>query len=181
MLVPLRLGRVLGFRGTLGEMTVRVASGDATRWVGLKNVLLADPADPGGARKYQVERARGYRDRLVLKLRGVDDAGTAGALRGRWILAPGEEVPELPSGVHFVERIVGLRVIDERGASLGKVADVEATGGTDLLVLEGNDGEEILVPLASEFVASIDTTEGLVRVRLPEGLVDLNRKGGGRS
>jgi len=68
-------------------------------------------------------------------------------------------------------------VVDERGADLGTVLDVEATGGTDLLVVKGNDGEEILVPLASEFVAAIDPADGLVRVTLPEGLLELNRRG----
>jgi len=178
---PLPLGRVLGFRGNAGEMTVRVASGEATRWVGLKNVLLSGTDGSKEPRRYEVERARGYRDRLVLKLRGVDDAGAAEALKGWIALVPAEEVPELPAGVHFVERIVGLRVIDERGVTLGKVADVSATGGTDLLVVEGEDGGEILVPLAAEFVSSVDAAGGCVRVRLPKDLRDLNRGPGERA
>ncbi len=162
-------------------MTVRVSSGVADRWVGLENVLVADPAEAAETRRYQVERARGYRDRLVLKLRGVDDATAADALRGRWIVAPADEVPELPPGEHFVARVVGLRVVDERGAILGTVRDVQATGGTDLLVVEASDGEEILVPLASEFVLAIDRSEGTVRVTLPEELFALNRREGRKS
>ncbi|HKB17133.1 MAG TPA: hypothetical protein VKF62_13790, partial [Planctomycetota bacterium] len=130
---PLPLGRVAGHRGAGGEITVRVASGEALRWVHLRRVLLdGDPFD--------VEETRAYGDRLVLKLRGVDGAGAAAALRGRQVAAPPEEVPILPEGRYWVSRLLGARVADETRGDLGTVEDVVETGGTDLLLVREASG-----------------------------------------
>jgi 16S rRNA processing protein RimM len=171
---PLPVGRVSGFRGLAGELTVKVASGEAGRWTGLTAVLVGEPvrgdADGAAPRHYDVEGTRAYRDRLVLKLKGVDDPTRADALKGLWVFAPAEQVPELPRGVYWVERLVGLDVVDERGAPLGKVEDVMPTGGTDLLVVRHPGGGELLVPLAESIVLEIGSPAGPVVVRLPEGL-----------
>ncbi|MBZ5640375.1 MAG: ribosome maturation factor RimM [Acidobacteriia bacterium] len=178
---PLPVGRVSGFRGLGGELTVRVASGDAGRWRALTAVLVGDPAefDRGEPARFEVERSRAYRDRLVLKLKGVDDPSRADSLKGRWILAPAEQVPVLPKGVYWVERLMALEVIDERGESLGRVEDVIPTGGVDLLVVRDPGGGEILVPLADSIVLEIDEPAGRVRVSLPEGLVPGKPRGEG--
>lgn len=153
-------------------MTVRVLSGRADRWTGLKTVLLAGrsdvPEDHGQERV--LESCRAYRDRLVLKLAGVDDAGAADGLKGIWILAPAGEIPVLPEGEYYQERLIGLAVEDEVCGPLGTVEDVVETGGVDLLLIRDQVGGEILVPLAREIVAEVCEAEGKIRVRLPEGL-----------
>jgi 16S rRNA processing protein RimM len=171
---PLPVGRVSGFRGPAGELTVKVASGEAGRWTGLTAVLVGEPdgedANGGERVRFEVERSRAYRDRLVLKLKGVDDPTRADSLKGRWVFAPSEQIPALPPGVYWVERLVGLDVVDERGEPLGKIEDVIATGGADLLVVRGPRGAELLVPLAESIVLEIGEPAGPVVVRLPEGL-----------
>jgi ribosomal 30S subunit maturation factor RimM len=88
---------VAGHRGGAGELTVRVVSGAAGRWSSLGKVRIAPRGEPGG-RTFEVERSRSYRDRLVLKLREVDDANAAEALRGLWVWADADEVPPTPEG-----------------------------------------------------------------------------------
>jgi 16S rRNA processing protein RimM len=170
---PFVFGRVSGFRGNKGEFTVRVVSGDAARWTHVRRVFLQGP---GGAtvRPGEVESARAYNDRLVLKIRGVDEAGAAEALKGFEVCASPDDVPGLPDGMHWIARLVGTQVRDGRGAALGRVADVIETGGTDLLSVVGDDGAEILIPLAEGIVTGIDESAGVVTVTLPEGLRELN-------
>ena len=104
----------------------------------------------------------------------MDDPTAADALRGAIVAAPEGQVPALTEGVHYVARLVGLEVRDEEGRRLGVVRDVLPTGGTDVLEVEEEDGKELLVPLAQEFVLEVSEEEGFLRVRLPEGL----REGG---
>jgi 16S rRNA processing protein RimM len=178
---PLPVGRVTGFRGTQGEVTVRVISGNAERWTHLRRALLRGPGDAGAAGSpREVVSARAYRDRLVLKFRGIDDPGAAEALRGLEIAAVAEDVPALPSGVYWIERLIGALVEDSAGRALGRVEDVIETGGADLLIVRDSSGREILVPLAEEIVTQIDPRAGTIRVRLPEGLEDVNAEGSGR-
>jgi len=175
---PLVLGRVSGFRGNHGEVTVKVVSGDAARWAHLSRVALggSGPGAESGIRR--VESARAYRGRLVLKLAGVDDASGAAALRGRDVLALAEDVPRLPKGVYWVERLMGARVKDAALGDIGRVTDVVETGGIDLLVVKDDGGVETMVPLSKEFVTEIDEASGTILLALPEGLRGLNAESG---
>ena len=172
------LGRVSGFRGDHGEITVKVVSGDAARWEHLSRVVLQGSGVGVAAGPRKVESARAYRDRLVLKLAGVDDANVAAALRGCEVLASAEDVPRLPQGVYWVERLVGARVTDAASGDIGRVVDVIVAGGSDLLLIKNDDGVETLVPLVKEFVTEIDEESGTIRLTLPEGLLGLNDPGG---
>ena len=120
--------------------------------------------------------ARAYRDRLVLKLEGVDDPNAAEALRGRWLMARRDAVPELPEDRYYVADLVGLDVHDEDGGRVGSVVEVIETAGTDVLVVEDADGHEVLVPMAGEIVTEIRIEEQRIDVRLPDGLRELNRR-----
>jgi 16S rRNA processing protein RimM len=155
-------------------LTVRVASGRAARWTQGTRFVLEARGEPPAV--YAVEAARAYGGNLVLKLAGVDDPGAAEALRGADVRVPEDEVPPLGPGEHWVARLCGLPVEDEAAGFLGRVEDVEETGGVDLLRVVGPAGE-MHIPLAGTIVTSIGE-EG-IRVRLPEGLLDLNREGGG--
>lgn len=169
----IRFGRVGGFRGNKGAVTVRVVSGEAARWVRIRSVRVSGGAD------LEVESAMAYGDRLVLKFRGIDDPSAADALRGVWLEAPPGEVPPLPKGTYFVERLIGLEAVDESRGRLGIVEDVLETGGVELLQIRETGGAEILVPFAEEIVTEVDVASGVVRLRAPEGLLDLNGKTGG--
>ena len=175
---PLVIGRVSGFRGMNGEITVKVISGDAGRWVHLSRVVVNEARSGAGSTLRRVEAARAYRDRLVLKMEGVDDASTAARLRGCEVAAPCGELPRLPQGVHWVEHLVGAQVEDVASGDLGRVVDVIATGGVDLLLVKDALGVETLVPLVGEIVTKIDESSGTIRVALPDGLRGLNAPGG---
>ena len=166
------LGRVSGFRGNNGEITVKVVSGEAARWVHLNHVVLHGAGTGAGPRK--VESARAYRDRLVLKLAGVNDASGAAALRGSDVLAPAADVPRLPKDVYWVERLVGALVTDEVLGDIGRVVDVIDAGGRDLLLVKDAQGVETLIPMVRQFVTGIDESAGTIRLALPQGLRGLN-------
>jgi len=169
---PLAIGRITGFRGNGGEVTLRVASGRAERWVHLRRAIVDVSPRP-------IESARAYRDRLVLKFAGVDDANQADALTGRVVSVLAEDVPPLPEGEYWASRLIGARVYDSGGAELGVVADVLETGGTGLLEVRDDAGRETLIPLAREIVVAVDEEARRIEVALPAGLRELNDGGGG--
>ena len=170
----LAFGRVSGFRGSDGEITVKVVSGEAARWVRLSRVVLRRSKAGVEETPRVVESARAYRDRLVLKLGGVNDANDAAALRGSDVLAPAEDVPRLPKDMYWVQRLVGARATDAVLGELGRVTDVIEAGGGDLLLVEDDRGVETLIPMVKEFVTEIDESAKTIRLALPEGLRGLN-------
>jgi 16S rRNA processing protein RimM len=123
-------------------------------------------------RSYEVERARPHRSGGLVKLRGVDDADSAGRLVGGVLTIPASRLPALDSGTYYHFQLVGLSVRDESGAALGEIADIVSTGGADLLVVRSGEREH-LIPAAGGIVRSVDLAAGVVVVRPPEGLLDL--------
>ncbi len=55
---------------------------------------------------------------------------------------------------------------------MGVVSGVEDYGGPPLLKVEAADGREILVPFARAICREIDVAAKIIRVELPEGLLD---------
>lgn len=164
-----------GRRGTAGEFTARVASGEAQRWTGLTRVKVR--FGNGEAEEHDVESARAYRDRLVLKLVGVDDVEHAERFRGADLTVDLGDAPALPDGEYWLDDLLGRAVIDENDDVLGTVEDIAETGGGEVLVVRGRrrDGDEILIPLVRVFVEGIEEDTGRLRVRIPDDLRDLNR------
>lgn len=172
----LPLGRVVGHRGLGGELTVRLFKGDAEHWTGLARIWIGD-SDGAEGDVYEIEASRAYRDRLVVKLSGIDDATRAAGLKGKRARAFAGDAPELPEGVFYSASLVGMDVLDEQGERIGSVSDVVPTGGADILVVQrpGESGPEVMIPLAREIVLEVDEAEGKMTVRLPDGLLDLNK------
>lgn len=168
----LPMGRVHGHRGRSGELTVRVASGEAARWSDVTEVWLRR-AD-GEAERFDVEREKAYRDRWVLKLKGIDDGNAAAAWRGASVAVAFDHAPELDEFEHWHATLVGMEVF-AADTSIGTVRDVQPTRGADLLVVQANDGGELLIPLHRDIVVDVDEQAKRLRIDPPAGLLDLNR------
>lgn len=164
-----------GRRGTAGEFTARVPSGDAARWTEVTRLRVR--FENGESEEYGVESARAYRDRLVVKLDGVDDVEGAERFRGADLCIDFADAPELPEGTYWLDDLLGRTVVDESDEVLGTVDDIAETGGGQVLVVggRGGDGDEILIPLVRVFVKGIEEDTGRLRVRIPDDLRDLNR------
>jgi 16S rRNA processing protein RimM len=181
----IHLGRIAGHRGRGGEFTVRGCR-DAGSWIEVRRVWIGRPAE---GRFHEVEGCRAYRDRLVLKLKGIDDGDAAARLKGRGVYVAREDAPELPEGVHYIDELVGMLVVDESGRELGRVEDVIETGGADVLRVGGaaedpqpgkkDDTGELMIPIARAYVRSIDRVGRRIEVSVPRELLELNRSGKG--
>ena len=108
-----------------------------------------------------VERATRHRDGWVVAFAGVADRNQAESLRGLVLRAEPVDDPE----ALWVHELIGSAVIDQDGAELGVVREIEANPASDLLVLDSG----VLIP--SVFIVSFEG--GRVAVEVPEGLLDL--------
>ena len=121
-----------------------------------------------GGLSYAVESAKEHKHLLIVKLRGVDDVNAAMLFKGKIAFFDREEAP-LPEGRYFIQDLLGLSVIDdESGARLGKLADVLMMPAGQVYVVRGE--KEYMIPAVPEFVREIDMKEGVIRVRLIEGM-----------
>jgi len=114
----------------------------------------------------------------------VDDAKK---LVGFEVRIPLAERAKLPDGSYYISDLVGCEVVENTGAKVGVVRDVEINGenvlGTPLLVVALDDARvgtakenEILIPLAQDICVKVDLVARRIEAILPEGLLDVNGK-----
>jgi 16S rRNA processing protein RimM len=115
-----------------------------------------------------VREARPHKNRLHVLLEGVEAREGAEALRGAEFMIERTELPEPEEGSWYWCDLIGLSVYDGR-TYIGRVENLFATGGNDVLVVSDGANER-LVPAVDSIVRLIDPENRLMRVELPEGL-----------
>ena len=107
-----------------------------------------------------------------LRVRGVDSATAAQALRDEYVYVRAADAQPPPDGCHYWHRVIGLEVVTTEGHRLGEVEEILQTGANDVYVVRTPDGGEVLVPAIDEIITAIDTSAGTITVELMPGLID---------
>ena len=166
------LARISKPRGNRGEVAAQDLCEDLDRFAEGTEVTLRDPA--GRFKTAKIENAWDHQGRLILKFEGVDSISAAEELRGSEILIPYEELGPPPEGEYYYVDLVGCVVRDaDTDREIGVVEGIQEPGGP--LVLEVRRGDrEILIPFIREICVEVEPDEKSIRVRMPEGLEELN-------
>lgn len=157
------VGRVLGSHGVYGEVRAQVLTEIPHRF------------DPGETLYLQGESfriqssSRSTGDTVILKLEGINGPAAARKLTGQELFAPPEGSPDLPDGEYFHYQLIGMQVFTEAGEDLGQIMEIIITGSNDVYVVSGPNGQ-VLLPAISQVILGVDTEQGVMRVRLMEGL-----------
>ena len=149
---------------------VELDSSDPQREKKLVEVLLVKG---GESRLFRVENAWRHDGRPVLKLEGMASISDAEAWAGAELRVADDAVARPAEGEYSHADLVGCEVIDAGVGRVGMVEGVEAYGGPALLMVRTQDGREVLIPFARSISKEIDVVAKIIRVELPQGLLDL--------
>lgn len=71
-------------------------------------------------------------------------------------------------------QIVGFTIVDaQTGKSIGTVKDIDDSTINVLLVIEGEDQQQMLIPANEDLIEGIDLQRQTITMRLPDGLLTL--------
>ena len=104
---------------------------------------------------------------MIARLEGVDDVNAAMRLKGKTVSVRREDA-RLPKGAFFLQDILGARVAEEDGREIGTLVDILETPASNVYVVRGE--KEHLIPAVPEFVRETDVENGVITVRLIEGM-----------
>jgi 16S rRNA processing protein RimM len=123
-------------------------------------------------RPFTLRSARLQGDMAYLELEGIADRDAAEGLRGADVMVPADEAIALPKGQFYWHQVIGLRVEDvSTGETLGTVAEILETGANHVYVVRGGRRGEVLIPVITDVVKSIDPAAGVILVEPLPGLL----------
>jgi 16S rRNA processing protein RimM len=125
-------------------------------------------------REVEVESLWPHKEWLVLKFTGIESISDAESLVGVELQLPSSERAELDPGWTYLSDLVGCNVFDQ-DREIGPIEDVTfGAGEAPLLVVKSGTKLPYEIPFAEEFLVEVDLKRKQIRMRLPEGLLDVN-------
>jgi len=178
------LARVLKTQGRHGEVAVEVHSDVPDRFAEGMRLLALD--DAGRRRELKVEELWPHKGDLVLKFAGIDSISDAETLLRCELQVPRAERAELEAGWTYISDLTGCTVFDG-DREIGRIQGVEfGAGEVPLLIVsrgpqDGSPrktgGKQVApyeIPFAEAYLVRVDPAAKQVRMRLPEGMLEIN-------
>ena len=153
-------GEIVNTHGVRGEVKILPWVDDADFLKRFKTLYVND-------KPVKVESSRVHKGCLIAKLGGIDDVNAAMILKGKTVKFDRADA-KLPKGHFFLADIMGAQVVSTEGEELGKLVDVLDLPAHRVYVVKG--AREILIPAIEEFIMSTDVENGIITVRLIEGM-----------
>jgi len=165
------LARVVKTQGRHGEVAAEVHTDVPDRFApGMKLLALGNS---GERRELEVEEVWPHKGLLVLKFAGIDSISDAEALIRAELQVPRHERAELEQGWTYVSDLVGCTLFDQ-GRDVGVIEDVEFGAGEAPLLIVAGAGKKFDVPFAEAYLEGVDIAQRQVRMRLPDGVLEIN-------
>ena len=185
------LAHVLRPQGRKGELLAELLTDFPERFDEKRRVFLASPNFAGEEAQARAIEVVSFwlpvgknEGRIVLQFAGIDSITAAEGIAGLDVIIPYEERLPLDDESEYISDLIGCTVYDGSNV-VGVIDDVQFPSTPDgarrlaeaapLLAVLSPDGAEILIPFAKAFLVGIDVKERRVDMKLPEGLIEVNR------
>jgi 16S rRNA processing protein RimM len=165
---------VVKTQGRRGEVAAEILSDVPDRFAAGMKLLALPRESNAGRRELEVEELWPHKGLQVLKLAGVDSISEAETLVGSELQVPRSQRSELQAGWNYVSDLVGSAVLD-RGREIGRIEDIQfGAGEAPLLIVRDAGGRLLEIPFAEAYLDSVDVERKQVRMKLPDGLLEVN-------
>lgn len=164
----LQVGVISSTHGIRGEVKVFPTTDDVKRFKKLKQVIL----DTGREQlPLEVEGVKFFKQFVILKFKGIDNINDIEKYKGKSLLVDREHAVKLRKDEYFIADMIGMDVFTEDEAFFGVLKDVLETGANDVYIVEGKDGQEVLIPAIKQCILNVDVEKKKMVIHLLEGLV----------
>ncbi len=173
------LAVVIKTQGRRGEVAVELHSDVPDRL--RQDMRLWALQKDGQRRKVTVEDLWPHKSFLVIKFQDIETISDAQSLVGAELQLPRSERAELEPGWTYLSDLIGCTVFDGQ-REIGEIEDVQfGAGEAPLLVVRNREQAAGLpneIPFAEAYLEKLDLERKQVRMKLPEGLLEVNESSG---
>lgn len=165
------IARIVKARGIRGEVACDVETDFPERFGQLERVTVWMPND--SRLSLAVEAHWFHKGRVILKFAGYDTMTAAEQLVGGRLVISEADALELEEDEFYQYDLIGATVVTRDGHMIGRVVRLLETGSAVLLVVEGDDQREVLIPFVDEICTEVDVDARRIIINPPDGLLEL--------
>lgn len=158
------VGRIAGVFGIQGELKCDPTS--AGRTLFSRGATFRVARKDGASADETIAAVREHKNRLLIRLQGVDSANAAELYTGATFYADAERIV-LEPGEYLDRDLAGCELFALDGTPIGIVSGVEHYPSSDMLIVRGK-----MIPMIKEFIKKIDIDAKRIDADLPLGLLD---------
>ncbi len=163
----IEIGKIVNVHGLRGEVKI-VPWLDFPEMFEVFDTVYTDE----GNNKLTVKTVKYQKSNIIAGFDQVIDADGAQLLKNKTLYVPRELFDDLPDGTYLIADIIGLKVVDAT-VEYGVITDVIQTGSNDVYVVERVGDKPLLIPALKDVILDTDLDNGVITVKLPEGLLDI--------
>ena len=164
-----KIGFVLKPHGLKGSVTVSWDDDAPADLQSLTSVFLDINGD---LVPYFIESISPRGSKAFVKLEDVDSIEDAEIISKKSVYLAKDERPKSVRGEFYDDEVNGFQVVDDNLGALGTVSGVMNAGPNRLLVIDHGD-REVLIPVNSPFIKSLNKSKKTFTVNLPDGFLDI--------
>lgn len=152
----LKVGKIVNTHGLKGEVKVMALTDDPRRFDDLEYILI-------DGKKVDIEGCKYQKDRIIVKLEGVNKVEEAEKLKNKFMEIPREFAVELEEDCYFLADLRECTVFDTNGEEIGEVYDVIQTKNNDVYWIR--KPKEVLIPALKDIVIDINIDDRKIIIR----------------
>lgn len=164
-----QVGHITKTHGVNGELVLYLDVDNAAEYAGLESVLLEVK---GQLVPYFIESIAIVKaSRAIVAFEDIDTIEQAERLINCGAFLPLDNLEPITDETRFYfHEIVGYQIVDAEAGPLGTVRGVYAMNAQDLIAMDYED-KEVLIPINSDIVRTVDRANQKLNVVLPDGLL----------
>ncbi|ADH99230.1 ribosome maturation factor RimM [Salisediminibacterium selenitireducens] len=169
----LNVGKIVNTHGIHGEVRV-ISRTDfkEERYAKGRELFLYNP-EKDHRTSVTVVSWRQHKQFDLLTFEGYTNVNDVEGFRDHLLQVDGDDLDDpMEEDEFYYHEIIGLSVVDEQGIEIGRVKEILSPGANDVWVVQRQGKKDALIPYIDDVVLSVDLEDGVVHVRIPEGLID---------
>ena len=162
------IGKITGTHGIRGTMRVFPTTEDPSRFERLKEIIVEIR---GKQETFHIQKVAFHKQFVLLTVKEITDINVAELYKNGRILIPDAMAIPLGEDEYYNRDLYGLKVVTEEGEELGEITEIFPTGSNDVYeVKKDGKGKELLLPAIKDCIKNVDLENGVMTVKLLEGL-----------
>ena len=163
------LGYINKTIGTKGDVSFQLETDQPDAYGELPMIFLDIK---GSLIPYKIEKISIKGNKAHVRLQDIDSTEKAGFLTGSSLHLPMNMLPKLKGNSFYFHEVIGFEVEDETFGLIGIIKEINDQGPQAIFQID-HKGNEVLIPIADEFIKKVDRKKKTILVETPDGLIDL--------